>query len=492
MGRRWTFGVLRCGMLLGAVPLAAQTARNAGSNPVVARLEQRIPQLMREGDVPGLSIAVVQGGREVWRHGYGVMDVASGQPVSDSTVFEAASLTKPVFAYAVLRLVDRGVLSLDQPLSGYLPEPYLKDDPRVDQITARMVLTHSTGFPNWRPGGGALQIYFTPGERFSYSGEGFVYLQRVVEQVTGQALQTVMQQEVFTPLGMSSSSMVWQDRYATLKATAHNASGSPTSQRRPSEANAAASLQTTAADYSRFIVAIIKGTGLKPATAKEMLHSQMRVDEGCSNCVGNRGASGRLSESVSWGLGWGLQRTGAGESFWHWGDNNGDVHCYVVASRAKQAGVVVFTNSGNGHSIIPDIVTEVMGPEQPATQWIRYERYDSPAKRLYQGILVGGMTAVEAYRGERTQRSGAEAIGEQGINSVGYWLLGKKRVKEAIEVFKLNVEDYPQSSNTSDSLGEAYMVDGDKELAIKNYEKSIELDPANGNGKAMLKRLKGE
>lgn len=477
-----------CGILL-ASSAPAQVSHSV-STPVVARLEQRVPQLMQAGDVPGLAIAVIQDGREAWHRGYGVMNVSTGAPVTDSTVFEAASLTKPVFAYAVLRLVDRGILSLDQPLSRYLPEPFVKDDPRIDQVTARMVLSHSTGFPNWRPQGGALQIYFTPGERFSYSGEGFVYLQRVIERLTGQSLQVVMQREVFTPLGMSSSSMVWQDRYAALKATAHGPSGNPTSQRRPTEANAAASLQTTATDYARFVVAVLKGTELRAATAAEMLRPQVWVDESCTNCT--RNSPGQLSQAIAWGLGWGLQRTAQGDWFWHWGDNNGDVHCYVTASRATRSGVVVFTNSGNGHSIIPDLVAEVMGPDQPATRWLRYERYDSPARQLYRDILAGGVPAVAAYRAGRAERTGRDSIGEQGMNNVGYMLLRKGRVKEAIEAFRLNVDDYPQSANTYDSLGEAYMVDGNRELAIVNYEKSLQLDPDNGNGKAMLKRLRGD
>src|SRR5215470_7124922 len=134
---------------------------------LTARLEKSIPLLMKEGDVPGLAIALVRNGELVWQRGFGVKSVKSNEPINDSTVFEAASLSKPVFAYAVLKLVDAGKFELDKPLNQYLPGNYdVGDDPRLGQITARRVLSHTTGFPNWRSG--ALKIHFTPGERFSY------------------------------------------------------------------------------------------------------------------------------------------------------------------------------------------------------------------------------------------------------------------------------------------------------------------------------------
>lgn len=132
----------------------------------IARLEKSIPPLMKEGDVPGLAIALVRNGELAWQRGFGVKSVKTNEPVNDSTVFESASLSKPVFAYAVLKLVDAGKFDLDKPLNQYLPGNYdVGEDPRLGQITARRVLSHTTGFPNWRSG--ALKIHFTPGERFS-------------------------------------------------------------------------------------------------------------------------------------------------------------------------------------------------------------------------------------------------------------------------------------------------------------------------------------
>lgn len=472
-----------------AAPSSVALKTKTGKSELIARLESVIPRLMKDGDVPGLSIAVIRNSEMLWHHAFGVKNADSKEPAGDDTIFEAASLSKPVFAYGVLKLADSGKLDLDAPLSKYLPAPYIENDDRLSQITARRVLTHTTGFPNWRPQGQPLKIHFTPGQRFSYSGEGFVYLQKVVEQLTGQPLDAFLSKTVFEPLAMTSSSFVWQDRYDALKATAHNAAGRPTSKRKSSQANAAASLHTTAADYARFVIAMLNGTGLKRETIKAMLTAQAKVDEGCQNCI-NSIPTGRLSSSISWGLGWGLQQTEEGTSFWHWGDNNGDVHCYIVGFPAQKTGVVVFTNSGNGHSIIPEIINEAIGGAHPAIAWLRYESYNSPAKKLFREIMDRGDLAVNEYKNARKNLAEAARLNENQVNRLGYWLISRKKIKEAIEVFKMNVEDYPQSSNAYDSLGEAYATNGDKELAIQNYQKSVELNPNNTNGIQALKRLR--
>ncbi|HYO90986.1 MAG TPA: serine hydrolase domain-containing protein, partial [Pyrinomonadaceae bacterium] len=175
-----------------AVPMDAPLKTRAKKKDLVARLHSVITQLMKEGDVPGLSVLLIRDGKVFWQQAFGVKNADTKEPVNDTTVFEAASLSKPVFAYAVLKFADSGKLDLDTPLVKYLPGAYVEDDARLNQITARMVLSHRTGFPNWRPRGGALKIHFTPGEKFSYSGEGFVYLQKVIEHMTGQPLDAFM------------------------------------------------------------------------------------------------------------------------------------------------------------------------------------------------------------------------------------------------------------------------------------------------------------
>ena len=166
-----------------------------------------LEQLLKDGRVPGLSFAVIRAGKIVETKALGVRDASTGAPVDGNTIFEAASLSKPVFAYAVLQLVDAGLLSLDTPLSMYVPN-YVRDDPRAASVTIRYVLSQSSGLPNWRSNTNPLKIYFPPGERFSYSGEGFVWLQRVVEKMTGQSLNEVVTRLVFDPLEMRQSSYI--------------------------------------------------------------------------------------------------------------------------------------------------------------------------------------------------------------------------------------------------------------------------------------------
>jgi CubicO group peptidase (beta-lactamase class C family) len=483
---------LAAGLLLAPPAAAAQTKtpplKNARTAEVAARLGQSVPALMKEADVPGLAVAFVRDGRLMWRRGFGVRHAETREPVGDDTVFEAASLSKPVFAYAVLKLVDAGKLDLDAPLDKYLPGPYdVGDDPRLKQVTARRVLSHTAGFPNWRPRGDkALKIHFMPGERFSYSGEGFVYLAAAVERLTGERLDAFMKRAVFDPLGMKHSSYVWRDDYEKLKVFRHDAVGKPTRQNRPPEANAAASLQTTAHDFGLFLAAVLRGEGLRKETARLMWTPQVRVGESTN---GTHGQPTRLSPTVAWGLGWGLQTTADGVSLWHWGDN-GDGKAFVVAYPKQKVGVVYFANSANGLAIAREVVAEAVGGAQPALDWLNYESYNSPARALLKSVVArGAAAALGEYRAWRRGRAPSEVVSEEQMNRVGYNLLSLGRVDDAVEVFKLNVEDYPQSANTYDSLGEAYMVRGDTELAILNYRKSLELDPKNTNGAEMLKKL---
>jgi CubicO group peptidase (beta-lactamase class C family) len=443
------------------------------STPPVGHL---IPGLMREGEVPGLSIVLIRDSKIAWHRAYGLANAETRAPLTERTVFESASLTKPVFAYAVLKLVDAGVLSLDAPLAASLAEPVA--DERMKRITARMVLEHTTGFQNEVMPGQTLQVHFTPGERFSYSGAGFLYLQRAVERMTGRKLPDLMQELVFRPLGMSSSGYVWIPAYEELAAFGHRASGIPAVRRKPDEATVA-TLHTTPLDYARFMIAVMKGAGLKPETARATLTSQVTIDEGCFTCL--TGGTGRMSESLSWGLGWGLERTARGTAFWHWGENNGEFQNFAMGYPDGE-GIVVFTNSGNGFGVMPEIVAAALGGPHPAFAWMGYESYRSPARALLRDIMA---------RGEIALGSGAAAsLPEKRINDIGYVLLQRKRLADAIAVFQWNARRFPESWNAFDSLGEAYAAAGDRANAIASYQRSLELNPKNSNATAMLQKLR--
>jgi CubicO group peptidase (beta-lactamase class C family) len=448
----------------------------------IAALETKVPHLLKDATLPGLQMALIRGGKTYWVHSFGVKDAKSGALVTDDTIFEAASLSKPVFAYGVLKLVDAGKLDLDAPLSKYLSKPYIEGDPRIDQITARIVLSHRTGFPNWR-GDKPLSIHFTPGERFSYSGEGMVYLQKVVEQITGQPLNEYMKQAVFSPLGMANSSYIWRPDFDARTAMPHDGAGQSGDKFKPTDSNSAASLHTTATDYAIFVDALLNGTGLKPQTIREMEKPQIAVDTDCTNCTEQEPK--QLSKTVFWGLGIGIQETAQGESIWHWGDN-GRFKCYVIAYPKQKIGAVFFMDGENGLSIVQELIRISLGGDQPALAWLQYETYDSPAMQFAKTAREkGASTAINDFRPALTRGD----VPEGSINSVGYQLMSAKKLPDAIQLFQLNVQLHPQSWNAYDSLGEGYMNDGKKQLAIENYKKSLELNPQNSNGKEMLKKL---
>ena len=327
-----------------------------------------LAQLLKDGRVPGLSLAVIRAGKIVDTKVLGVRNISTGTPVDDSTIFEAASLSKPVFAYAVLQLVDEGRLSLDTPLSTYVPD-FAKDDPRAASITVRNVLSQSSGLPNWRSSTTPLKTYFPPGEHFSYSGEGFVWLQRVVEKITGQPLNDVVTRLVFDPLDMKRSGYVWRADFETDYAAPHDSKPAPGDKRRPSKAVSASTLHTTAADYARFLQAVLSGARLKPDTAKQWLEPQISLRQHCIQCLPPDRPD--ADQHIAWGLGWGLEPDGG--TFFHWGDNE-QFKAFVIGSRSEQSALVVFTNGSNGMAVMPDIVQQLMPGDHPVFAWLNYSR----------------------------------------------------------------------------------------------------------------------
>lgn len=337
---------------------------SVGSVAAQSTDEDALTRLMSEAQIPGLQIAIVSQGDVVWDLALGEVEAGSGEPVSSETIFEAASLTKPVVAYATLRLVERGMLDLDVPLWSYLEYERLAHEADAQRITARHVLSHTTGLPNW--GRESVDMLRPPGEQWGYSGEGFVFLQRVLETVTGGSLQALLEAEVFEPFGMTSSSVVWTPEIEALGATGHDENAEPVEKRWPpaarTEGNAAASLHTTATDYGRFLARVLEGRGLDPSSAIEMMSPVSQVE--------GRG-SAEHAVNLQWGLGWGLQNGDRLTAIWHWGDN-GSFRCYVIGYPSQGRGVVYFTNSENGLSVAEEIVSRYFRDTHHAIRWLDY------------------------------------------------------------------------------------------------------------------------
>jgi len=447
---------------------------------LVKDLKSTIPRLMEKADIPGLSIAVIRDGKIMWSKGFGIKNMMTGEKVSDNTVFEAASLTKPFFAYAAMKLVESGELELDRPLIEYVPQEYLEkkyighgmdlEDFRrdwFDRITARMVLSHSSGLPHGGPRK-PLPILFEPGTEYRYSADGYLYLQRVIEHLKGEPLREIMRKMVIEPLQMKDSSMVWQERYEMQSAVGHDIFGGTEGRfRKRKRAHAGATLYTTARDYARFVLAMMNNEGLKRKTIDQMLTPQVKVDS-----------------NVFWGLGFGLERAGWGDAFWQWGDY-GIFRNYIVAYKTQKIGIVYLTNSFNGLSIGPELVCMAIGGGKDlALAYLNYALYDSPTMVFAKTLEEKGMDEAEKLLHELRQNHPDE-FNEGAMNGIGYMLLNMRRYDEAIQVFKLNVQTYPNSANVYDSLAEAYMKNGDIDLAIEHYTKTLEMiskDPREDKG----------
>jgi CubicO group peptidase (beta-lactamase class C family) len=463
----------------GGVPRDLRHPEDGGWIPSAA-LEGTLPALMDSGGVPGLAIALVEGGQVRWTRGFGVVDGRGSAPVDEHTIFEAASLSKPVLAYAALRLADRGVLELDRPLWQYLPEPDLLDDPRARRITARMALSHTTGLQNERSGGARLALAFAPGERFSYSGEGYAYLGRVLERLTGLPLEEIVRREVFEPLGMARSSFVWREAFAANAAIGHGGFGEPRTPTRPQAPRAPSSLHTTAHDYALFLAAVLRGTGLRPASRAASFTPGVQV-----------------TEEVGWALGWGVEARGGQPLAWHHGDNsNSGFTAFAIADPAGGCALVYFANSGTGLGIAGEVLARAGGPfagAHASIAGIGYERYDAPTRTVRLAIErrlreEGAAAGIALYR-ELRSRQPAEAFPESLLNPLGYRLLSLGRPADAVALFELNAAEFPASANVFDSLGDGYAELGDRPRAVQAYQRSLALDPTNAHAAERIAAL---
>jgi CubicO group peptidase (beta-lactamase class C family) len=389
------FGAAQARLAWPAQVLTRRTQAAGPSWQPEAALLRRLPRLLELASVPGLSLGVVNQGK-IWTRAFGLAVEEPAQSTSPETVFEAASLGKPLFAYAVLRLIDAKLLDPDRPLYRYLPLAEA-GSARMQRVTIRQVLSHTTGLPNWRQQPGPLEPTEEPGKKFSYSGEAYVYLQRVVEAVTGQPFARVMREQVLDPLEMKQSSYVWLPEFESRMAAGYDGQenrldvqaaigrrtlsiaeqwGVPLTEWRYEDSmraiplvnpqwprlplylvpNAASSLLTTVSDYVKFLSRVVadgaRGPDLSPTTRRSMATPQVR-----------------LNSALSWGLGWGIQRDEHGEVLWHWGANN-YFRNFVIADPPNGRAVVVFTNSENGPRVYERVIVAVTGHDHPAFLWI--------------------------------------------------------------------------------------------------------------------------
>jgi CubicO group peptidase (beta-lactamase class C family) len=386
-------------------------------------LEADFPRLMHEAGVPGIAAAIVRDARVKQYLCFGSCGVRIPARVDENTIFDAASLSKPVFACLVSQQVRRGQLALDVPLSHYLPN-YLPGDTRASSITAAHVLSHSSGLPNWRNADIPLRTYFSPGDWFSYSGEGFLFLQRVVEAVTGEPLDTLARRLIFDPLGMARSGFVWRQDMRENRAWPHDAFGNEALGHKPGEANAAWSLQTSAADYARFLCATLSGDPVTAAAWGTWFAPYIDVRHAGTQCLE---PATDIATGISWSLGWGLE-TAVG-TFFHWGDN-GPFTAFTIGSVSGRTAFVAFANGASGLAILPDLVAPFFPGTRSCFSWLDYTRHDAPVRRLLRASWADGIqsiwTEIEAAALSAEElRWIAQGLGAHGMSDDQAWLRGR-------------------------------------------------------------------
>jgi CubicO group peptidase (beta-lactamase class C family) len=446
---------------------AASAATAASHHPDTAAIIRDLPRMLAVSDVPGLAIAVVDGGRVVWARGFGTRNDSAQSPVGTATIFEAASLSKPVMAYLALRLADRGALDLDRPLADLVDYPRITD-PRARRITARTVLSHGTGLPNW--GGERLTLAFEPGSDYGYSGEGFLYLQRALERMTGESLDALARREVFQPLGMTRSGYVWRPGFEGDVAWAKDWVWRVAPANRYADANAAASLLTTAPDYARFVAAVLVGRGLRPETWKAYLAPVHETAPGIAMALGVR-----------------VERGAAGPIFYHSGNNGRRFTCYMSGDVARGVGMVYFTNTYNGTSLMAALASRVYG-EAPRHR-DDFDRYDDP--RL---VAIRSVKRAAVERGADAARARLAAISADSatrpsfanVLELGGFFAGRRLIPLALELLQRAAADSARSGEAQLALGRALEAAGRLEPALASYRRALTLGADSGEAEGLI------
>ncbi len=360
----------------------------------VLQLDTRIESLMEKAKVSGMAVSILNDNKIVYRKAFGYAHYEDKLPLEINSSFYGASLSKAVFGYVVANLVNKGIIDLDKPLQDYLNGPIyelksndkwrgfsdLKDDKRYLDITARMCLSHSAGFQNWRwiprpndPNNKkTLKIYFDPGTQYYYSGEGMMLLQYVIEYITGENYEQLARDIVFEPLEMKNTSYLWQERFETTYCNGHTTEQRIVKKDKRNRAEAAGSIETNLIDYSLFMKHVLKLTKAKSDVTSVLFKPNFRIR--------TKAQFGPLSlvEShdnddiaLSYGLGWGLLQSPYGFGAFKEGHGEGFQH-YTIIFPEKETGIVILANSDNAESIFKELLEITIGDTYTPWEWENY------------------------------------------------------------------------------------------------------------------------
>jgi CubicO group peptidase (beta-lactamase class C family) len=326
----------------------AQTIKPA---PVDLAFEKKLAGWLKETNVPAVGIAIIKNGKIKYAKVFGELrksdPMRPSLPAPPNTIFQVASLTKPVVEILTLKLVSDGKWNLDEPLAIYWVDPDVQNDPRHKKLTTRHVLTHQSGFLNWRSLNASKKLEFMaePGTKVHYSGEGLEYLRRALEKKFNQSLDRLAQKHVFEPYGMTDTRFFWDASMDESRfAVAHNKEGRPYDIYKNSSANAADLMLTTVGDYARFAINVLEGRGLSKSVFHDMVRPQAPYPSG---------------KNLFFGLGWMIMpELSNGEyALIHTGNDPG-VSTVIVLFPKSRRGLIVFTNGENGTEVWTRILAE--------------------------------------------------------------------------------------------------------------------------------------
>jgi CubicO group peptidase (beta-lactamase class C family) len=368
------------------VEAVAQTMPNA------AAIDAEVSKIMSRTRANGMAVAVIDHGKVGYVHAYGIRN-AKGDKLTTDTVMYGASLTKTVFAYTVMQLVDQGKLNLDtaikddldDPLPSYGPDPVfpdkhgpykdLADDPRWEKITPRMCLTHSTGFSNFwfiEPDH-KLHIHFDPGTRYSYSGEGFILLQFVIEhgrKAQGLGLDVEdLTKANFDRLGMTRTSLVWREAFARNLADGWDDQGKPQEHDQRSKVRVAGSMDTTISDLPKFAAALVRGDGLSATSRAEMIKPLLHLTTAHQfpPFLPDLPVSEQRKDLYA-GLGVIVFDGPQGHGFYK-GGHDGQTANTMVCIEAVQRCVVILSNDVRSEAGFPELVRFILGDTGVPYDW---------------------------------------------------------------------------------------------------------------------------
>jgi len=336
---------------------AQSTSRTVAARDGRAEIDARAAEWLKVSNVPSLAVANIENGKVAWTVVHG--EQSPGVAATGKTLYNVASLTKPITAETVLRLASAGKLSLDESMSPFWLDPDIKDDPQNELLTPKLCLSHQTGFANWRRmTGGVLKIRWKPGTQTGYSGEGYNYVGRFAEKKLTRPFDVLAQEKVFDPIGMKETSYTAKDWYAGRLAVPQGPQSEKPIDPVATRWNGADLLRTTIGDYAKFVVSVMHNEGLTEAIAAERatMTRDLVKPEDLEKACREAGEEGHCAVTAGMGLGWEVETVNGLKILNHDGSDWG-VRTLAMFVPSQGIGVVVFTNGENGTQLIRKVVS---------------------------------------------------------------------------------------------------------------------------------------